>query len=637
MTIPLWLAVSAALAQYAPPSESQGGWRTLVPLNGTPSAAQKADVLSKAGLDWDKLRDAWAYTSGFGGANSVLVIRNGWIAGEWSTFSGTTSIASCQKSLTSLALAKVFDLSAAGKTLKAIGPDSFAYLYLPATWGNAEPARKQVRLRHLLTMSSGLAPFDGPYDAYTESLVLSRRVEAAPEKVWAYSSSEVDVLSLIVENVTGKTLQAFFTQEIAGPIGLGAVTWESFSGHTKASAGLKMSARDLARVGYLLLRGGTWGVAPVLSSARVTTHTSWAPFLSSAVFRVPQAQMGSDPTRFFANDPQTPQYYGWLFWTNRTGAAMGAAAPRDAAFMDGWGKQACFVVPSLDLVVVRLGAKAALNDVRDYWPQFWSRLLKAVASAPPPPSNAPPTVAITSPAPGAAFTIPASIPIQAQASDSNGSVAKVEFFADGAFLGQDASSPYSFTWSGASAGSHVLTARATDNGGATATSAAVTVTVNGSGAQAVTSLTLVNADSNLDVGPLSSGAVLDLSKLPPRLNVRANTSPSTVGSVRFALDGNPNFRTESTAPYALAGDTAGDYWPWTPAVGAHSLTATPWTGAGATGAAGTAKTVTFTVTGSATALAFEEADPAAADLPRCGALGLEVLILLGLTAFRRNR
>ena len=60
--------------------------------------------------------------------------------------------------------------------------------------------------------------------------------------------------------------------------------------------------------------------------------------------------------------------------------------------------------------------------------------------------------------------------------------------------------------------------------------------------------------------------------------MRAETFPSTVGSVRFALDGNANFQTESVAPYALAGDTAGDYNPWTPALGAHTLTATPFTG-----------------------------------------------------------
>ncbi len=117
-------------------------------------------------------------------------------------------------------------------------------------------------------------------------------------------------------------------------------------------------------------------------------------------------------------------------------------------------------------------------------------------------------------------------------------------------------------------------------------------------AQSVTGFTLINADSNQDLGPLQSGATLDLATLPTRnLNVRANTAATGVASVRFAYDGNSNFRTESTAPYAVAGDTNGDYLSWAPnpAVGSHTLTATAYSGTGATGTAGTPLTVQFTV------------------------------------------
>ncbi len=120
--------------------------------------------------------------------------------------------------------------------------------------------------------------------------------------------------------------------------------------------------------------------------------------------------------------------------------------------------------------------------------------------------------------------------------------------------------------------------------------------------QQVTSFTLINADTDLEIvnlDPLINGAVLDLNTLPSRnLNIRANTTPATVGSVRFALDGNPNFQTENVAPYALAGDSSGDYDVWTPAVGQHTLTATPYTGANASGTAGAALTITFTVSDS---------------------------------------
>jgi len=111
------------------------------------------------------------------------------------------------------------------------------------------------------------------------------------------------------------------------------------------------------------------------------------------------------------------------------------------------------------------------------------------------------------------------------------------------------------------------------------------------------SFSLMNADTGqVILEPLGDGALLNLGTLPTRnLNVRANTTPATVGSVVFGLDGNPGYRTETSAPYALAGDVAGTFNAWTPAVGAHSLSATPYTLAGGSGAAGTPLTVTFTV------------------------------------------
>lgn len=92
--------------------------------------------------------------------------------------------------------------------------------------------------------------------------------------------------------------------------------------------------------------------------------------------------------------------------------------------------------------------------------------------------NQSPVVSITSPSNGATFTSPASITINANASDSDGSVAKVEFFNGSTKLGEDTSAPYAFSWTNVSAGTYTLTAKATDNAGASATSAAVSVTVN---------------------------------------------------------------------------------------------------------------------------------------------------------------
>jgi hypothetical protein len=88
-----------------------------------------------------------------------------------------------------------------------------------------------------------------------------------------------------------------------------------------------------------------------------------------------------------------------------------------------------------------------------------------------------PTVAINIPTEGTRLAAPAQVTITASAADNNGSIAKVEFFVNGVKLGEDTSAPYSIVWADAAAGTYSLTAKATDNSGATRTSTPVTITV----------------------------------------------------------------------------------------------------------------------------------------------------------------
>ncbi|MSQ48441.1 MAG: hypothetical protein EXR78_08705 [Deltaproteobacteria bacterium] len=92
-------------------------------------------------------------------------------------------------------------------------------------------------------------------------------------------------------------------------------------------------------------------------------------------------------------------------------------------------------------------------------------------------NNAPPSVKITSPANNATFVPPATMIIQATASDLDGTVSKVEFFVGASKLGEDLTSPYAFTWNGVPLGTYSLTVRATDKRGARKTSSAVSVVV----------------------------------------------------------------------------------------------------------------------------------------------------------------
>jgi hypothetical protein len=146
------------------------------------------------------------------------------------------------------------------------------------------------------------------------------------------------------------------------------------------------------------------------------------------------------------------------------------------------------------------------------------------------------------------------------------------------------------------AGTYVL--RLTANDGALSAGDDVTVTVNPppSSGQAVVSFTLINANTDESIATLNNGATLNLATLPTRnLNIRADTSPAAIGSVRFGLDQNSNYRTDNRAPYALQGDSNGNYYSWRPAVGSHTVTATPYSKGNGSGTKGASLTITFTV------------------------------------------
>ncbi|MEO0421580.1 MAG: DUF5060 domain-containing protein [Pseudomonadota bacterium] len=114
---------------------------------------------------------------------------------------------------------------------------------------------------------------------------------------------------------------------------------------------------------------------------------------------------------------------------------------------------------------------------------------------------------------------------------------------------------------------------------------------------AVVELALIDADLDQpipDQDPLADGATLNLATLPTRnLNVVARTD-GEIGSVRFLLDG-AVFSTENVAPYALAGDSNGDFNAWTPPLGELTITATAYAGEGAGGEVGGSVMITLDV------------------------------------------
>lgn len=111
----------------------------------------------------------------------------------------------------------------------------------------------------------------------------------------------------------------------------------------------------------------------------------------------------------------------------------------------------------------------------------------------------------------------------------------------------------------------------------------------------ISAFKLVNATTDTVVGTVTPGMTIDLAQYPGGISFLAEANTAT-GCVRFDLDGATNQRTENTAPYAMWGDTAGDYHPWpTPTLGTHTIAAVPFAGDNRSGAVGTMVSRTITL------------------------------------------
>ena len=154
--------------------------------------------------------------------------------------------------------------------------------------------------------------------------------------------------------------------------------------------------------------------------------------------------------------------------------------------------------------------------------------------------NKPPTAVIISPLNNAQFLTPASIAINATAADSDGSIFKVDFFADSTLIGSTTQSPYSFTWTGASPGNYALTIRATDNGGLTTVSSPINVRVRN---PILPTVSITSPANNSNFNP------------PATITINANAadSNSTITQVDFYNDATL-IGTSTQYPYSITWD-----------------------------------------------------------------------------------
>ena len=241
-------------------------------------------------------------------------------------------------------------------------------------WSGANDLRKKITLDQLLRMSSGLEVDEraGPFVSDVNRMLLRSRDASAyaigkklrysPGSRWQYSSGTTIIISRIIRNsFDGRTTDyhAFPRKALFDKINMTSAVMEvDVSGNFIASSFMHATARDWARLGLLYLQDGVWNGERILPPG-------WVDYTRRPSSTAPDGK------------------YGAHFWTNGTAEMEDSARPfkdlpADAFLASGYEGQNIVIVPSQELVVVRLG----MTKERNTWDiaTFVAEILAAISA-----------------------------------------------------------------------------------------------------------------------------------------------------------------------------------------------------------------------------------------------------------------
>lgn len=244
----------------------------------------------------------------------------------------------------------------------------------------AGDGRAAITLDHLLRMSSGLE-FEERYDSLDShatrmlfasesaaAVAVDEPLAAAPGSLWAYSSGTTNILSLVMRRSfpSDRDYWRFPREALFDRIGMASAVLETDpDGTFVGSSYLHATARDWARFGQLLLRGGSWDGERVLPEG-------WVPYMTAPAPAAPRGEYGAQ-TWLNAGEPGNPE--------RRPHTRL----PADLFLLAGFQGQRVVVLPSRELVVVRLG----LTKDEASWSLEDDLMLPILGALAPPPGEAP--------------------------------------------------------------------------------------------------------------------------------------------------------------------------------------------------------------------------------------------------------
>ncbi len=317
-----------------------------------PDPAWRVEAPEAHGLDSILLKEAADFAEEHA-SNCLVITRHGVIVGEWywnnwdpvreqNVFSITKSITSA---LVGIAQERG-DLE--------ISEEASSYI---TDWTGTDS--EDVTVRNLISNDSGRH-----WDFVTDYVKMAVRAadktafavglgqQHAPGTVWIYNNSAIQTLEPVLNRATGMDVADYAQQMLFDPLGMASSFGRDRAGNPTTFSNAECSCRDLARFGYLYLRGGRW------AGGRQIVPEEWV----EASVR-----------------PSTPlnSAYGYLWWLNREGDWI---APSSSGHLEGEGKpmpnlpenvyrasgafnQIIFVDPDLDVVFTRIGWVLELEDI----------------------------------------------------------------------------------------------------------------------------------------------------------------------------------------------------------------------------------------------------------------------------------
>ncbi len=223
----------------------------------------------------------------YNGVYSILVMRNGFIVKEWYySFMHKDSlfrIYSVSKSVTSALIGIAVD-----KGYITSLDESVLNYFHDKDIANLDPLKESMTIEHLLTMTSGLNwpeyyPYGHPQNPYNYwkasedhvEYVLNRTMITTPGQTFNYNTGATHLLTAILERSTNMSTEEFANRYLFGPLYIEDYIWQQDpQGVAGGGDGLFLTTRDMAKIGYLFLKGGKWEGRQIISENWVRTSTS---------------------------------------------------------------------------------------------------------------------------------------------------------------------------------------------------------------------------------------------------------------------------------------------------------------------------------------------------------------------------